>query len=123
MGSFIVLGLVVGRTPQVLISSTRCSKRISLLRLRIVVFVVLQSIRLVFIMVFAGFYCSCTRDIAGAVPAFKNPLKSMLWLFVWWSVGIKKPGPCYSRPRLLLLGVNWVTSVLNYAARFRSAGG
>lgn len=47
-----------------------CSKRISLLRLRIVVFVVLQSIRLVFIMVFAGFYCCCTRDIALPVPSF-----------------------------------------------------
>jgi hypothetical protein len=81
LGSFIILGLVVGQAPQVHISSTwfntSRSKRISLLRLRILVFVVLQSIRLVFIMVFAGFYCSCTRDIAGRVPAFKNPLKTV----------------------------------------------
>jgi hypothetical protein len=48
-----------------------------LLRLRVIVFVVLQSIRLVFIMVFAGFYCSCARDIAGAVPVFAKPLRSM----------------------------------------------
>ena len=50
-------------------------------RLRIVVFIVLESMCLVFIVLGSACYCFCTDDIAEAMPVFMNPLKTMTYDF------------------------------------------
>lgn len=50
---------------------------------RRLVFIVRESIRLIFIVLCIACYCSCTKHIAGCVPTFTNPSKTRACLY-WW---------------------------------------
>ncbi len=69
---------------------------------RRLVFIVRESIRLIFIVLCIACYCSCTEHIAGCVPTFVRSSKIRGQAGWQGFRGRKKPGLRYRKPRLLL---------------------
>ena len=75
------------------------SKRISLLRLHPVVLVVLEPLRLVFILLVLRSCSCCANNNAGGVPVFENPLKSKTCDLKTTPVARKEAGYRYRAPQ------------------------
>jgi hypothetical protein len=76
-GSFVVLGPVEGEPHR----ATPLQKNLFATP-HPVVFVVLESLRLVFVVLVQRSCFCCAIDNADAVPTFQNPLKSTTYLFI-----------------------------------------
>jgi hypothetical protein len=76
---------------------------------RRLVFIVRESIRLIFIVLYKACYCFCTKHIAGCVPTFAPTSKNRGLRGFWLFGGEKKPGLRYRKPRLLLREISAVT--------------